>query len=92
MSLLPYHTMSKTAALYRLSFQHAIIAQSPNTNVYAYSTHCKTHARAHARTHTVRVIFGLIHVYFHTFARFLNGKCRTHTNITHASRKSVQRG
>ena len=39
--------------------------------------------RARARTHTVRVIFGLIHVYFLTFARFLNGKCRTHTNITH---------
>ena len=45
----------------------------------------KTHTHTH--THTIRVISGLIHVYFLTFARFLNGKCRTHTNITNASRK-----
>ena len=35
----------------------------------------------HTYTHKIRVISGLIHVYFLTFARFLNGKCRTHTNI-----------
>ena len=51
-----------------------------------------THTHTHTHRHTTRVISGLIHVYFLTFARFLNGKCLTHTNITHASRKSVQRG
>ena len=32
--------------------------------------------RDSTHTHTIRVISGLAHVYFLTFARFLNGKCR----------------
>ena len=39
---------------------------------YAYSN--KKAGKTH--THTIHVISGLTHVYFLTFARFLNGKCR----------------
>ena len=40
-------------------------------------------------THKIRVISGLIHVYFLTFARFLNGKCLSLIHIQMCIRDST---
>ena len=56
-------------------------------------THLDVYKRqGHTHTHTIRVISGLTDVYFLTFARFLNEKCRNPTNTMRATRKGVQRG
>ena len=47
-------------------------------SLYIVHTYIDVYKRqhTHTHTHTIRVISGLTHVYFLTFARFLNGKCR----------------